>query len=689
MTRSRTTCRTSWSLKGTPRNDRLEQHELVTVPRPSAEGDIGTDLTPLTGPVKRRPFIVLDIESKDGDTQEMGMTRPFMVGVYGKIKKPEGILLPGDPVPDIEPSYEAFFDQGSDGRWDERFWQPGGCVDRAMRFILRRRFEGHYIYAHNAGRFDFLFLLPWLMNVGVGLGYRFSIIPVASSIQVLDVWKGRERESDGFIEREHVWRFLDSYRLIPTSLDKAAKAFGLQGKLKHDLNLPEDDPRWVDYNGQDCSELFDVLVRFHDYIENILMGEVGVTAPATSMKIFRRNYLKHAVPRSVSTHAFVRTGYVGGRVEPYELEAEGLRYFDINSSYPRAMLDTMPAGPAVHCDGEPPQSFRESRIGFVEADVEVPYMHIPVLPIKDKENGKLIFPYGRLSGVWEWDELQVALSEGAQIVRWGHSVWFEPVYLFKDFIESLYAYRDKNNPLFDPGLSDVAKNMMNSHYGKYGMKTLRKQLFLYDDPKRPEGAVPLSDDPESIIYVAEEEVDAAYIMPQISARVTALGRIRLWRGMKSASCPACWPLRCRCRRNEFVAYTDTDSILTPTMLQTSSALGDLKDEIPEHSGKLYGKFIGPKVYILRLELGDFPGEEPYFEKVKAKGLERSNRKKVEKLARGGVIYQQRLEKVGSLARAGFRRGPTMTRVPRRILQTEGKREIMANGHTRPFKVAMW
>lgn len=635
------------------------------------------ELTPLTGAVKRRPFIVLDIESKEDDTQMMGMTRPFMVGIYGRLWRDQ-------PV-----GYKAFFDDSDDPHWEERYWRPGGCVDLAMRAVLQKRFIGHHIYAHNAGRFDFLFLLPWLMNVGIELGFRFSIIPVASSIQVLDVWKGTERVEDGKMIRRKVWRFLDSYRLIPTSLDKAAKAFGLQGKLKHDLNLPEDDPRWIDYNGQDCSELYDVLTRFHDYIENILMGEVGITAPATSMKIFRRNYLKRAIPRSISTHEFVRRGYVGGRVEPYEEEASNLRYFDINSSYPKAMLDMMPAGESFHCDGEPPKRFTDEYIGFIEADVTVPYMHIPVLPVKDEKSGKLIFPYGKVRGVFEWEELKVAVREGAVIEKWHHSVWFKPVPLFKEFIEALYAYRDKNNPLFDPGLADVAKNMMNSHYGKYGMKTMRKTLFLYDDPKRPAHSTPLTNDPESIIYVAEEECDAPYIMPQIAARVTALARIRLFEAMKKASCKDCWPMRCSCGRNEFVAYTDTDSIITPTMLETSSVLGDLKDEIPEHSGQLHGRFIGPKVYILRLEKVDFPWEGDFFEKVKAKGLEKRTRKNVEKLARGKTLYQRRLEKVGTLARAGFSRGPRMLKVPRRILETQGKRVILPDGSTQPHYVEMW
>jgi hypothetical protein len=634
------------------------------------------ELTPLTGPVKRRPFLVLDIESKDGDTQNAGFTRPFMVGVYG---------LTGSK--NVPPVYHPFFDGTEGGDPMERYWQPGGCVDRAMRFVLQKRFRGHHIYAHNAGRFDFLFLLPWLMQIGVDLGFRFSIIPVASSIQVLDVWRGKEA-ADGTMKRHHVWRFLDSYRLIPTSLDKAAKSFGMKGKVSHDLHMVETDPSWVTYNGQDCSELYGVLEKFHNYIENVLLGEVGVTAPATAMKIFRRNYLKRPLPRSVGTHDFVRLGYFGGRTEPFDREGENLRYYDINSSYPAAMREVMPAGESTVWEGPPPERFKEQRLGFVEADVFVPDMHIPVLPVR-AESGKLIFPTGNIRGVWEWDELQLAMEEGAQVVRWGKSAWFEPLPIFRDFVVDLYKYRDKSRPDYDPGLAEVVKVMLNASYGKFGMKTLRKKLYLFDDPNMPAHARPLTSTPDSLIYVAEEETDACYIMPQIAARVTALGRIRLYRYMKQACCKDCWPMRCSCGRNEIVCYTDTDSILTPTTMATGPALGDLKDELVEESGRLKGRFFGPKVYILSTKIPEFPWEGDFFMKTKAKGIERSTREKIETLTRGGTIYQKRLEKVGTLARAGFTRGPRMVDAPKRFLETDGKRMFNEDGTTSPHKVAMW
>jgi hypothetical protein len=596
---------------------------------------------------------VFDIESKEGPSRIVpGFTRPFMAGVYDGSR------------------YFEFRDMyPGRGGWEYRFFFEGGCIDQTMRLLLANRYAGRHIYAHNAGRFDFLFLLPWLMQYGESLGYCFSIIPVASAIQVLDVWHRSKPETLR-------WRFLDSVKLIPTSLDKAAKSFGLSGKLEHDLGLHENDPSWSAYLKEDCLQLYGVLEKFHDYVENVLCGEVGVTAPSTSIKLFRRKYLKKSYPRSEETHDFVRQGYFGGRVEVFRKEGFNLRYYDINSSYPAAMLQTMPAGRATQWSGQPPKALRDSHIGFVRVNVNVPEdIAIPPLPVRCGDElkhakGKLIFPVGRLSGVWEWQELERAMELGVTIERWYDSVWYKPVYLFKDFVNDLYKYRDRSRPGYDVGLDNVVKIMLNSSYGKFGMKTLRKQIYHWNDPNLPIDAKPANGDPECPIWYAEKTVDAPYIMPQISARVTALARVRLLNAMLEAK-----------SKGGEVYYCDTDSVITDVELETSTALGALKDEYPEQSGKLHGLFAGPKLYLLTA-----PGD---FEKIKAKGVEKRTMEVFQQLSRGEVIIQRRLEKVGGMARRGFDTGPKMMTVPRRILPDRGKREMLEDGSTRPWRLDMW
>lgn len=610
------------------------------------------DFTPLSGPIKSKPFLTFDIESKDeADTCKAGFTRPFMTGMY-----------------DTKYGYRSFFDHDQGATWDTRYYLKGGCVDRGMRSILRSEFAGHHIYAHNAGRFDYLFVLPWLMHVGVPLGFNFSIIPVASSIQVLDIWRGNRKTGQ-------TWRFLDSYKLIPVGLDKAAKMFGLEGKLAHDLNISEFDIKsWRKYNEQDCVQNYEVVKLFHNYIEKVLLGEVGITAPATSIKLLRRRYLKAPIPRNEETHEFVRSGYFGGRTEVFIREGTGLKYFDINSSYPAAMLEAMPGGTASEWEGTPPDCMLK-QIGFANVDVYVPEtLRIPPLPVKGdgKENGpaKLIFPVGRLTGTWEWGELQQAMSMGCTIEHWHKSVWYEPVGLFAEFVHDLYKYRDRSLPGYDDGLAQVVKILLNSAYGKFGMKTERKQIYMAGDPDMPEQSKPVNGDIDCPIWYGTKIVDAPYVMPQIAARVTALARVRLLKGMLTAL-----------DKGGDVFYCDTDSIVTNVDLPTGSALGELKDEFPEYNGKLHGLFVGPKLYLL-----DAPGG---FEKVKAKGMQKRDRDILNRLMAGEAIDQPRLEKVGGMAQRSFMHGPRMLNVPKRLLPDKGKRVMNADGTSTPYVLRMW
>ena len=611
------------------------------------------EYTPLRSKVKSKKFLVLDIESKDGDTQDPGFTRPFMVGVYDGEK------------------YHAFFDTHSRGDWSRRYFWEGGCVDRAMRFICRKKYRGYNIYAHNAGRFDYLFLLPWLMHWAERLGFTFSVMPVASAIQMLKVNRSTQEHRTGG------WRFLDSVKLVPLSLDKAAKSFGLEGKCEHDLAIPETDrAAWIRYNRVDCVQLYEVMTRFHHYVENVLCGEVGITAPSTAVKLHRRRYLKESVPRSIETHEFVRSGYVGGRTEVFHREASGLSYYDFNSSYPASMIELMPGALIGDFYGTVPGWVLsdESAVGFVECDIEVPEMAIPPLPLRGDgvtAPKKLLFPSGRLSGVWEWSELQNAIECGAVIHRLRRSVWYHGIDLFGDFVRDLYRFRDKTRPEYDDGLAQVVKILLNSTYGKFGMKTTRRKIFAWDDPELPDDAVPASCDPESLIWYAEETVDAPYVMPQVSARVTALSRVKLHRAMMQAL-----------KLGGLVCYCDTDSILTTATLPSSPKLGELKDEFPEHAGKIHGMFLGPKMYLL-----DADG----FEYVKCKGVEKKmkTRETLQKLSLGETIYQTRLEKVGSLAQANFLRGPAMRTVPRSMVEGGQKRVFAEDGTSKPFVLEMW
>jgi hypothetical protein len=683
-------------------------------------------LKALLSSVKRRRIVVYDLESKDGETQNPGFTRVFLGGVYDGNQ------------------YQTFRNHPSIRKtknWEMRSVQDGGCIDQLLRYLLTREYRGSYIYAHNGGSFDHLHVLPWL--TAHIEEFSTTIIPVQSSIQILKV---TERSS------KQVWTFLDSIKLLPMGLDKILRTFKLGGKVDHDLAMQEDDPHWEIYLRGDCVGLHDALTEFQRIVTDEMGGELGITAPSTAMKLYRRKYMGHGkAPALIEQHRhfkectgtrpvqddlepvasskpkahdvngvshnlgkekskknqkepaneacnaclhdWIRKAYYGGRTEVYRSFGRGLSYYDINSSYPRAMLEDMPGGVVKQYGSKKGiadfDRIEKDAIGFVECEVFIPRScYLPPLPYRDEQRGKLIFPTGTFRGIWPWDELKLLRDPlvNGRITQITRSVWYGRKTLFFDFVKELYRYRDKNSPFYEEGLSEVAKRMLNSLYGKFGMNEDRKEiLILGPGEKPPEGATfPRFEDGQedllSKVCYIEKHVSPPYVIPQISAQITALGRIRLWNGMADVL-----------RRGGALYYCDTDSIITDLCsLPTSTELGALKNEYPGEMIEV--EISGPKMYLLRKEKA-FDGEHaPGCEdkrtckgcakvKLAMKGIPKDKRteESLRRFQNGHQVLFGRLEKIGSMAERGFRSPPRMRQTHKSHVAVYDKRELVDGG----------
>lgn len=603
-------------------------------------------LRPLVATPKQRPYIVLDMESKDGEddeqgdlycstidrneyrTQRPGFTRVFLCGVYDGSE------------------YHEFSGEG--------------CLLAALSFIINKRYRGFYIYAHNGGRFDFLHLLPILRL----MGRSFELMTVGSSIQLLKVQDASRKQ------KQAAWSFVDSYKLIPVSLKKATESFKTTAKLtSHDLSLNEDDPAWSQYQRLDCVSLYEVLNRFHDLIENKLGGEVGITAAATSMRTFRRAYLSGEINRHSEHHEFIREAYYGGRVEIHRKTGDGLRYYDINSCYPYVMLGPVPTGEQCQeWSGSPTVHMRRQMVGFARARVNVPLSDpLPCLPVR-LPTGRLVFPAGEFEGVWPAVELLRAEERGAR-VEWLDSVWFSTSPILEGFTRDLYSYRDKSRADFDDGLALIAKILLNSLYGKFGMKADKEKIvFLAEGEEPPDGAIANTNEPDCMVWKVPQVISAPYIIPQIAAHITARARLLLHSYAEQAL-----------ELGE-LAYMDTDSLITTANLEhlCSTELGALKDE---GDGMIYsGIFLQPKVYLLTGSDGST--------KVAMKGYRDRTADAFRRLQRGEALSYQSLEKVGSMARRGFESGPTMRTITRQARTEDQKRLYLEDGTTIPLRMGI-
>jgi len=669
-------------------------------------------LKPLEGPVKRARFLVFDIESKAGDTQVPGFTRPFMCGFFDGEK------------------FFGFRNLASTNAlpWETRHIAKGGCVDRFLSLLFNRKntYIDTAIYAHNGGNFDFLFLLAWLR---ARPQFDFAIVPIQSTIQVLKVWRRGKK-------REGCWTFLDSLKLLPMSLAKACTALGIPGKTDLPLKTHENSRLWEEYNERDNRALYEVLLRTHDLVEDKLGGEVGITTPSTAMRLFRRKYLAHGlapmmIPRHLHwkacnddaclgcLHSWVRDGYYGGRTEIHRMKGKNLKYYDLNSSYPASMMFTMPAGNKIEADTYEPERYAKKYTGFVECTVYIPpECEIPPLPFR-AESGKLLFPSGMFAGTWSTEELELLNHPRVKghVVSVVKCVWYRRVSVFVDMVTDLYKYRDKSLPGYDSGLSTLAKLILNALYGKFGMKEERESIILVDEgEKPPQNAKPAGGDVSIGIWYETKIQSPCYVIPQIAAHITALARVRLWHVMCSAL-----------DRGGKLYYCDTDSVITDVELPTGNELGALKDEYPGEP--LDMEFLQPKVYTVFKKIafegvhtvecsdpagGTGPAGEPMPDpackgcsntKVTMKGLPGrfrtpanmlhllsggcdEHKQKTKDCDKCGVVEFERLEKIRSLARKGFRTPPEMVGVKKRIVSEYDKRIRLPDGGTSPIVLGM-
>lgn len=464
------------------------------------------------------------------------------------------------------------------GCYDGQRYTAFATVDEFLDSELRPENNGMWYYAHFGGGADYQFLHERFVTSG---RYRISGCSSGSSAMIVDVHRGR-----------HTWRFIDSYRLLPSPLREIGRDIGMSKGGPTDDMTEEQRRDWygtvsteelIPYNEQDCKILWHAINNFENELLE-LGGQLQMTLAGCSLELFRRKYLKTELPRSKTVNDWSRQAYVASRVEVYSRQATDCNYWDINSSFPASMTLDLPGAVKTCSQGRLP----ENELYLADVEVEIPADH-PLPPLPYRRGGRVFFPTGVWRSYFFWVDIQTLLEFGGKIRRIHDVITFHPFHDCKAFAEDLYGKRAKSEGY----QRYLYKILLNSLYGKFGESPFKEKWHVNPNQKTLRRLSPIGDDgkPDMSnmlmpgVWRDAVEVRLEHEHVALSAAITAHSRRALYLHMVG--------------RNP--AYCDTDGFAIPNRftLATGKGLGELKLEKRVASAD----FISPKIYRLRMDDG--------------------------------------------------------------------------------------
>ena len=484
------------------------------------------------------------------------------------------------------------------------------------------------VYAHNLTGFDGIFLMKHLLSFG-------KVEPL--------LFNGKLKSIKLIIPGGRTVIFKDSYLLLPLSLRKRCLAFkvdlvkgyfpfnltniyytGVFPKFEHwtDISLSEytelsktnKGKFWsfqqeaIKYCKLDCKCLYEVLIKFNKLIFNEFKVNIhkSPSLPALAMRIYKTQFMPlNSIYQILGKpEQNIRNSYSGGAVDVYiphnritafigniESKFKQLFYYDVNSLYPTIMAKhLMPIGKPIKFVGDI-RKMEPDAFGFFYCKITSPdNLNHPILQrrIKTSEGIRTIAGLGSWTGWISSLELDNAVKYGYQFeILNGYQ--FERGDLFSGYVNKLYQLRLQYPKPHAMNL--IAKLLMNSLYGKFGMKLETTVVDIFDC-STPEGSKLFENALEAygetihdyinldgcFVIVRDSRVDIKYSEDQdmyhglevniaIASAITAAARVQM----------------SVFKNNPLfnLYYTDTDSIVIDKQLPESmvgNKLGQLKLE---------------------------------------------------------------------------------------------------------------
>lgn len=344
-----------------------------------------------------------------------------------------------------------------DGTSYKHFLEPN-CTSRFVDYIAK---IDAVFYAHNGGKFDFMYLLPWIKD-----HTRVKII----KSRVVEMKIGRAT-------------LRDSWSIMPIALADYEKTkvdyTKFEASIRH-LYMKE----ILAYCHDDCVSLFELVSKYREIAGSRLTIASNALAYARKLDInFDRTH--HRFDKQF------REFYFGGRCEAFQTgEFQEADCFDIKSAYPFAMYQYHPSGmhhkKHVNLSLQNLSDFKRNKLKRTFSVIEC-YSH-GAFPKKEKY--KLEFPHRfdlyKVTGHELLAALDCGLIDTTRKVHVHELHEFLETITLRNYVNEWYAHKEHSEQNNDTAGRLIAKIMLNSLYGKFA----QNPTAYHDWIVKPRGSRP-------------------------------------------------------------------------------------------------------------------------------------------------------------------------------------------------------
>lgn len=460
----------------------------------------------------------------------------------------------------------------------EKFWGKQ-CIKKMVERL--HKLEPCKLYAHNGGKFDFHYLLPYAEKG------RVKII--------------RNRIAEMAIGNV---RLIDSFLLLPFPLAAYKKTEIDYTKFEKERRN-DFKQEILDYLTDDCIDLDELLSGF-----KAIVGDHMTIGGAAFALLKKMNYTLRASKDKGPTHdARFRPYYIGGRVQAFEIGTFNDNYsiYDINSAYPYAMTFRHPIGIKYKTTRRLPENehcYFASIIARSKGS----------LPLRN--DNELIYPTDQIATRYNatgW-EIEAGLDTNTlEIIKVEQVKIPVETQDFNEYVQFCFTERKAAKEKGDK-IGDLAyKYLVNSGYGKLASNPEEYRDYLLsafgDNVKGYEFECDLGN---VSLWSRPASQRGNYYDVATASSITGFVRSMLWRAI------------CRSDR---VIYCDTDSIICRSSdVPNGQKLGQWKLEGTAEIVHIAGK----KLYAAKGHFGDKT------EKIASKGA-RLNFNQIESIVKGATV----------------------------------------------------